>query len=93
MKLAKHCTIIRSRLRKLPRVLSCRIAKHPRHNVVVYANIQSRSRGTRIIHTATAVKRGRNLRWFCSCEAKSFNPLQKCIHVKATILKLRRRAA
>lgn len=80
-------------MEKLPRVLSIKRAKKPIHGVVLYSNVQSRSRGTRVIHTVTAAKYGRKLRFRCSCEAASFNPKQKCIHVQSVVAKIRKRAA
>ncbi len=74
---------------RLPRVLSFRRAKTPRHGVAYYGNVQSRSRSTRVIHTVTAARRGRNLRFRCSCEAASFHPREKCIHVKAVVRRMR----
>jgi hypothetical protein len=64
---------------KRPRVLSLKFAKHARHGVALYSNVQSRSRGTRIIHTVTGAKRGRKLRFRCSCESASFRPRTACI--------------
>ncbi len=74
--------------RKRPRVLSLRFAKRPRHGVVLYSNVQSRSRGTRIIHVVTAAKRVRKMRFRCSCEIASFNPRKQCIHVESVRFKM-----
>jgi hypothetical protein len=80
-------------LRKLPRVISLRFAKkeNVRHGIALYSNVQSRSRGTRIIHVVTGTKlsaRSRRFRLHCSCEAKSFNPRAVCIHQQSVNLKL-----
>jgi hypothetical protein len=69
--------------KKAPRIITLRRAKHPRHGVIIYANVQSRSRGTRVIHTVTAVKRGDKIRWRCSCEIASFHPRVACDHAEA----------
>jgi hypothetical protein len=82
MRTVRHST-------KLPRVLSLRHAKNPRHGVVLYGNVLSRSRSTRVVHTVTAAKRGRQFRFRCSCEAASFHPQEKCIHVRSVVRKLR----
>jgi hypothetical protein len=50
-------------IRKLPRILTLRRAKKPRHGILIYFNLQSRSRGTRVIHTVTGAKRGRSMRF------------------------------
>jgi len=76
---------------KLPRVLSFRKAKNPRHGILYYGNVQSRSRGTRVIHVVTLAKQGRKLRSRCSCEAASFVPRKKCIHVQAVQRQMRRK--
>lgn len=69
---------------RLPRVLSLRFAKHPRHGIALYSNVLSRSRGTRVVHLVTGTKIGRRkYRTHCSCEAKSFNPRAVCIHQQA----------
>ena len=78
---------------RTPRVLSLKVAKAPRHGVVIYANVQSRSRGTRIIHTVTAAKRLRKKIFRCSCESASFNPRKACIHILAVRVKLARQKA
>jgi len=74
---------------KTPRVLSLKIAKKPRHGILIYATIASRSR--RLVHTVTATSHGRNLRFHCSCESKSFNPRAVDAHVTAVQKKLARR--
>lgn len=79
--------------RRIPRILSLKRAKAPRHGVLIYGNVQSRSRGTRIIHTVTGAKRGRKTIFRCSCEAASFNPRTPCLHVVAVKSRLARRAA
>lgn len=80
---------------RTPRVLSLKVAKAPRHGVLIYANVQSRSRGTRIIHVVTGAKRSHKKMFRCSCEAASFNPRKLCIHVLAVLAKIaaRRKAA
>ena len=75
--------------KKLPRVLSLKIAKKPRHGILVYATVQSRSR--RLVHTVTATSHGRSLRFHCSCEHKSFNPRAVDAHIAAVSVKLARR--
>jgi len=76
---------------KLPRVLSLKIALKPRHGIVVYATVQSRSR--RLVHTVTATMHGRVLRYHCSCEAKSFNPRAVDAHIAAVQAKLAHKRA
>ncbi len=78
---------------KRPRVLSIKFAERPRHGIDLYSNVQSRSRGTRIIHLVTGTKIHRSYRLHCSCEAKSFNPHAVCIHVEAVRFKLAQRKA
>jgi len=58
--------------RKLPRVLSLKLAKAPRNSVLLYANVQSVSRPTRVIHLVTAIQVNRSQRFRCSCEHASF---------------------
>jgi hypothetical protein len=77
---------------KIPRILSLRRAKNPRHGILIYSNLQSRSRGTRVIHTVTGAKRGRKIRFHCSCEIASFHPQVPCIHVLAVQARLRKAA-
>jgi hypothetical protein len=76
---------------KVPRILSLRRAKNPRHGILIYSNVQSRSRGTRVIHTVTGAKRGRKKLFHCSCESASFNPRVSCIHILAVQRRLRQR--
>jgi hypothetical protein len=82
-------------VKNLPKVISLQIAKpaRVRHGVHLYASVQSRSRGTRIIHLVTGTKIARKVRLHCSCEAKSFNPHAVCIHQKAVSKKLAQRRA
>ena len=75
----------------VPRILSLKKAKAPRHGILIYSNLQSRSRGTRVIHTVTGAKRGRKLRFRCSCEHASFSPRIFCAHISAVKAKLARK--
>lgn len=77
----------------VPRILSLKRAKQPRHGIVAYANVQSRSRSTRVIHVVTAAKRGRRLRFRCSCEIASFHPQVPCAHIRSVAGRLRGRKA
>src|SRR5260370_38088311 len=76
---------------KLPRVLSFRKATNPRNGIEYYGNVQSRSRGTRIIHTVTIATRKERKLFRCSCEAASFKPRIACIHVEAVVPTMRQR--
>lgn len=71
---------------KLPRVLNLRHAKHPRNGVTIYANVQSLSRDTRVIHTVVR----KNRKMLCSCENFGFGPGKDCIHIKAVRRRLAR---
>lgn len=70
---------------KLPRVISLKHAKKPRNGVTLYANVQSRSRGTRVIHTVIR----KNRRMLCSCESFGFGPGKTCIHIQAVRRRLK----
>ena len=63
---------------KAVRILKLRVVPKPRvrNGVSLWALALSVSRRTRIVHTISRVGR----RWFCSCEASSFNPLVECKH-------------
>jgi hypothetical protein len=91
--MSKATALSHSRSTKRPKVLSLRIAKNTRHGIDLYSNVQSRSRGTRIIHLVTGTKIRRSFRLHCSCEAKSFNPHAICIHQEAVQYKLAQRRA
>jgi hypothetical protein len=69
--------------RKVPRILSFRRAENPRHGILLYTTVQSRSRSTRVNHVVTMAKRGDRELFRCSCESASFRPRTKCIHVQA----------
>ena len=75
---------------KLPRVVSLHIAKKPRHGVVVYAGVQSRSRPLHV-HIVTGTTHGQKMRFHCSCEHKSFNPRAVDPHIAAVHKKLGKR--
>jgi hypothetical protein len=77
---------------RLPRILSCKKAKNPRNFVTIYANVQSVSRPTRVVHTVTGIARTRKTELRCSCERQSFDPLDRkgCRHIQAVRLRLRR---
>ena len=69
----------------LPRVLSLRFAKHPRHGIRVYASVRSVSRPQKLVHTV--IKTGRILR--CSCEG-NFLGGNRCRHIDAVQRRLSR---
>jgi hypothetical protein len=67
------------------RIISIRKAVRPRNGVVIYANVQSVSRPTRVIHTVTYVRNKHGRGWHCSCERTSFIDApqrQNCHHSK-----------
>jgi predicted nucleic acid-binding Zn finger protein len=77
---------------RLPRIITCRKAKHPRNKINLYANVQSVSRGTRVVHTVVRQSR----RFFCSCESFGFQCVgtrKVCKHIRAVRLRLARMAA
>jgi hypothetical protein len=82
------------RTNKLPRVLSFRKAKKIVQGILFYGNVQSRSRGTRLIHNVIVAKSGSKLLSKCSCEWASFhvrpNAVKPCIHRLAIQNKMRR---
>lgn len=80
-------------VQKLPRVLSLRKAVKPRHGILYYSTVQSRSRSTRVNHVVTGAKIGRSVRFRCSCESASFHPQEKCIHVRAVVRRMVLRGA
>ena len=67
------------------RIISIRKAVRPRNGVVIYANVQSVSRPTRVIHTVTYVRNKHGRHWHCSCERTSFIDAPRhrsCHHTK-----------
>lgn len=73
----------------VPRILSLKKSKNPRHGIVLYSTVLSRSRGTRVVHVVTAAKRANKIRFRCSCEAASFSPRTRCIHVAAVAKRIK----
>lgn len=76
---------MRTKAVKAVRILSLHRAVKPRNHVLVYATVESRSRGTRLNHSV--VKVGRAFR--CSCEHNILGNA-RCAHIKAVSARLRR---
>jgi len=76
--------------KKLPRIISFHKAANPRHGVLYYSTVLSRSRSTRVNHVVNAAKRGRRLRFRCSCESASFRPHTSCIRMLAVQRRMRK---
>jgi len=64
------------------KIISLRHAKKPKHGVVVYAKVQSRSKDG-IAHTVTGARHGGDIRYRCGCDDNLFRPRLACDHIVA----------
>lgn len=64
------------------KIISLRHAKNPKHGVVLYAKVLSRSKeGT--AHTVTGIRHGDDVRYRCGCDDNLFRPRVSCDHIIA----------
>jgi hypothetical protein len=70
------------------KVLSFRTTVHPKHGIVAYGTVQSRT-DKRKRHVVTARKHGERLRFACSCDDFLFRR-HMCDHIIAIANKARR---